>query len=70
VLCHRESPLSLIDIENMRTLTLAGACICPTNPGFYLNPRSLDDIIDFVVARALDQLGVPHTVARRWGSGA
>lgn len=70
VLCHRESPLSLIDIENMRTLTLAGACICPTNPGWYLNPQSLDDMVDFVVARALDQLGVPHDVGRRWGQHA
>jgi len=40
IVCHRETPLSLIDIENMRTLTLAGAIICPTNPGFYLNPRA------------------------------
>ncbi len=70
VLCHRESPLSLIDIENMRTLTLAGACICPANPGFYLNPQSIEDVVDFVVARALDQLGVPHDVSARWGSTA
>ena len=68
VLCHRESPLSLIDIENMRTLVLAGATICPTNPGWYLDPQSLDDIVDFVVARALDQLGVEHDVGKRWGA--
>lgn len=68
VICHREAPLNLIDIENMKRLTLAGASICPTNPGWYLNPQSLDDIIDFVVARALDQLGVTHEVGARWGS--
>ncbi|MCA9294551.1 MAG: UbiX family flavin prenyltransferase [Phycisphaerales bacterium] len=70
VLCHRESPLSLVDIENMRTLTLAGASICPANPGWYLNPQSLDDIVDFVVARALDQLRIPHNVGKRWGHAA
>ena len=66
VLCHREAPLNLVDIENMRTLTLAGACVCPTNPGFYLLPETIDDIVDFVVARALDQVGVEHTLSRRW----
>ncbi len=66
VICHREAPLNLVDIENMRTLTLAGAIVCPTNPGFYLNPTSLDEIVDFVVARSLDALGVEHSVSRRW----
>ena len=67
IVCHRESPLNLIDIENMRTLTLAGATICPTNPGFYLNPRSIEDIVDFTVGKVLDLLGVHHTLATRWG---
>jgi len=67
IVCHRESPLSLIDIENMRTLTLAVATICPTNPGFYLHPKSIQDIIDFTVGKVLDLLGVEHRLATRWG---
>lgn len=69
IVCHRESPLSLVDIENMRTLTLAGAVIAPTNPGLYLLPRSVDDVIDFVVAKPLDLLRVGHGLGVRWGSG-
>jgi len=67
VLVHRESPLSLIDIRNMAAATEAGAIVAPANPGFYLNPRSLDDIVDFVVARCLDLLGVEHAISARWG---
>lgn len=66
IVCHRESPLNLIDIENMRTLTLAGAVICPTNPGFYLNPRSVQEIVDFVVGKVLDLLHVEHDLKTRW----
>ncbi len=66
ILCHRESPLSLIDIENMRTLALSGATICPTNPGFYLRPKSIDDIIDFTVGKVLDLLGIEHGLETRW----
>lgn len=66
VLCHRESPLSLIDIENMRRLTLAGAIIAPVNPGYYLNPQTIDDLVDFVVGRTLDLVGVEHTLKIRW----
>ncbi|MCC6675660.1 MAG: UbiX family flavin prenyltransferase [Phycisphaerales bacterium] len=66
VICHRETPLSLIDIENMRTLTLAGAVICPTNPGFYLGPRSVEDLVDFMVGKVLDLLKVPHDLKTRW----
>ena len=66
IVCHRESPLNLIDIENMRTLTLAGATICPTNPGFYLKPLTVGDIVDFTVGKILDLLGVDHTLATRW----
>lgn len=66
IICHRETPLSLIDIENMRTLTLAGAIICPTNPGFYLGPRSVDDIVDFIVGKVLDLLKIPHDLKTRW----
>lgn len=67
VVCHRETPLNLIDIENMRTLTLAGAIVCPTNPGFYLNPRSIEEIVDFMVGKVLDLLKVEHDLKTRWG---
>lgn len=67
IVCHRETPLNLIDIESMRTLTLAGAIICPTNPGFYLNPRSIEEIVDFIVGKVLDLLKVEHDLKTRWG---
>ncbi|MCB9846145.1 MAG: UbiX family flavin prenyltransferase [Phycisphaeraceae bacterium] len=67
ILCHRETPLSLIDIENMRTVTLAGGVVCPTNPGFYLNPARVEDIVDFVVGKVLDLLEIEHDLATRWG---
>jgi 4-hydroxy-3-polyprenylbenzoate decarboxylase len=66
IIAHRESPLSLIDIENMRTLTLAGAVICPTNPGLYLLPKTVDEIVDFVVGKFLDLLRVKHDLKIRW----
>lgn len=66
VVCHRETPLSLIDIENMRQLTLAGGIVCPTNPGFYLHPRSVDDLVDFMVGKVLDLLQVEHTLNTRY----
>jgi 4-hydroxy-3-polyprenylbenzoate decarboxylase len=66
IICHRETPLSLIEIENMRTLTLAGAVLCPTNPGFYLAPRTVDDLVDFIVGKVLDLLHVPHRLDTRW----
>ncbi|CAA9342803.1 MAG: Flavin prenyltransferase UbiX [uncultured Gemmatimonadetes bacterium] len=69
VLVPRETPLSLIHLENMTRLTRAGATIMPAAPGFYHRPRSIDDLVDFVAARILDHLGVEHTVGRRWQSG-
>lgn len=66
VIGHRETPLSLIDIENMRTLALAGAVICPTNPGLYLLPTTVDEIVDFMVGKFLDLLGVGHRLKTRW----
>jgi len=66
IIAHRESPLNLIDIENMRTLALAGATIAPTNPGLYLIPESVDDLVDFVVGKTLDLLGVDHDLDTRW----
>ena len=66
ILCHRETPLSLIDIENMRTLTLAGAVVCPTNPGLYLAPKGVEDLVDFIAGKVLDLLGVEQGLATRW----
>ena len=66
VLVHREMPLSLVDIRNMQAATEAGAIICPASPGYYMLPKSIDDLVDFVVARCLDLLDVPHDLALRW----
>ncbi|MBY0308930.1 MAG: UbiX family flavin prenyltransferase [Phycisphaerales bacterium] len=66
VLVHRETPLSLIDIRNMESVTLAGGVVAPANPGFYLGPQSVNDLIDFVVGKCLDLLGVEHALKTRW----
>lgn len=66
IVCHREMPLSLIDIRNMESLALAGAILCSPNPGFYLLPKSIDDIVDFIVGKVLDLLKVPHDLKIRW----
>jgi 4-hydroxy-3-polyprenylbenzoate decarboxylase len=68
VLVPRETPLSAIHLENMLRLARAGAVILPPSPGFYHHPQAVGDLVDFVVARILDQLAVPHTLTRRWGS--
>lgn len=68
VLVPRETPLSAIHLENMLRLARAGAVILPPNPGFYNHPQSVQDLIDFVVARVLDQVGIEHTLMRRWGA--
>ena len=67
VLVPRETPLSAIHLENMLKLARAGAVILPPAPGFYDRPQSVADLVDFVVARVLDQLRVPHTLGPRWG---
>lgn len=67
VLVTRETPLNLIHIENMARVTRAGAVVMPAEPGFYHRPQRVDDLIDFVVQRILDQLEVPREVAPRWG---
>jgi 4-hydroxy-3-polyprenylbenzoate decarboxylase len=67
VLVPRETPLSAIHLDNMLKLAHAGAVILPPAPGFYTHPRSVEDIVDFVVARVLDQLRVPHDLVPRWG---
>ncbi len=68
LLVTRETPLSLIHLENMRTVTMAGATVMPAAPGFYHRPQRIDELVDFVVARALDHLGVPNSLAPRWGA--
>ncbi|MBK7414595.1 MAG: UbiX family flavin prenyltransferase [Dechloromonas sp.] len=67
VLVPRETPFSAIHLENMLRLSRAGAVILPPSPGFYQHPKTVEDIVDFVVARILDQLAVPHQLMKRWG---
>jgi 4-hydroxy-3-polyprenylbenzoate decarboxylase len=67
VLVPRETPFSAIHLENMLKLSRLGVVILPPSPGFYTHPQSVEDMVDFVVARVLDQIHVPHTLMRRWG---
>jgi 4-hydroxy-3-polyprenylbenzoate decarboxylase len=67
LLVPRETPLSVIHLENMLALARAGAVILPPSPGFYGRPQAIADLVDFVVARALDQLAIPHALGPRWG---
>jgi len=67
ILVPRETPLSLAHIDNMRRVTEAGAIVLPASPGWYHEVRSTNDLVDFVVARICDQLGVEHTLCKRWG---
>ncbi len=67
IMVVRETPFSIIHLENMLKLSQAGATIMPANPGFYFNPSSVDEIIDFMVARILDHLNVAHSLGERWG---
>jgi flavin prenyltransferase len=67
ILVPRETPLSLIHLENMVRVTQAGAVVLPAMPGWYHRPRRLEDLVDFVVARICDQLGIPNSLAARWG---
>lgn len=70
ILVPREAPFSAIHLENMLKLARLGAVILPPNPGFYHQPRSVEDLVDFVVAKILDQLGVSHQLVEKWGSVA
>ncbi len=66
ILVPRETPLSLIHLENMLKVTQAGAIVLPAMPGWYHRPRHLSDLVDFVVGRICDQLGIPNSLIRRW----
>lgn len=68
VLVPRETPFSAIHLENMLRLQRAGAVILPANPGFYHRPQSVAEVVDYVVARVLDQLGVDNDLMQRWGT--
>ncbi|MFL5579738.1 MAG: UbiX family flavin prenyltransferase [Gemmatimonadaceae bacterium] len=67
VLVTRETPLSEVHLDNMARVTRAGAVVMPAAPGFYHRPRGIADLVDFIVARVLDHLGLEHGVGRRWG---
>jgi 4-hydroxy-3-polyprenylbenzoate decarboxylase len=67
VLVPRETPLSAIHLENLLKLARAGAVVLPPSPGFYGHPQGVEDLVDFVVARILDQLGIAHALGPRWG---
>ncbi len=67
ILVVRETPFSEIHLENMLRLSRMGAVVMPANPGFYHHPKSVDDLVDFMVARILDQLEIPHTIMPCWG---
>jgi 4-hydroxy-3-polyprenylbenzoate decarboxylase len=66
ILVPREMPLSPVEIEGMLTISRAGGIICPAAPGFYLRPQRLEDLIDFVVGKVLDLLGIEHDLPIRW----
>lgn len=68
VLVVRETPLSLVHLRNLTALTEAGAIVLPASPGFYHRPETIDDLVGFVVGKALDTLGVEHALYRPWGS--
>lgn len=70
ILVPRETPFSIIHLENMLRLARLGVVILPPNPGFYHRPQRIEDLVDFIVARVLDHLDVPHQLAARWGEGA
>lgn len=67
IVVPRETPLSLIALDNMKRLVEAGAVVLPAMPGFYHEPKSISDLVDFVVARICDQLSVQHDLMHRWG---
>jgi 4-hydroxy-3-polyprenylbenzoate decarboxylase len=67
ILVPRETPYSTIHLENMLKLSQIGVTLLPANPGFYQQPQSVEDLVDFVVARILDQLGLQQDLLPEWG---
>jgi len=68
LLVPRETPLSVIHLDNLLRLARAGVLVVPAMPAFYHGPHTLDDLVDFMVGKVLDQLGVDHQLFRRWGA--
>ncbi len=68
ILVPRETPLSLLQIENLHKVTLAGATVLPASPGFYHGAERVEQLVDFVVARILDQLGIDQLLMKQWGA--
>ena len=66
IVIPRESPYATIHLENMTKLSNWGVVVLPASPGFYHNPQNIGDLVDFVVARILDQMGIDHTLGKRW----
>lgn len=68
ILVPREAPYNLIHLRNMATLTEAGATIIPASPSFYTKPKTITELVDTIIARVLDQLGIEHQLVKRWQS--
>jgi len=69
VLAHRESPVSLIDLRNMCAVAEAGGIIAPLAPGYYMEPKTINDLVDFMAGKLVDLVGVEHNMPVRWNSG-
>ena len=67
IMVVRETPFSTIHLENMLKLSQVGVTILPANPGFYYQPQTINELVDFIVARILDHIGIEHTLMQRWG---
>jgi 4-hydroxy-3-polyprenylbenzoate decarboxylase len=67
IVVPRETPYSAVHLENMLKLTQMGVVVLPASPGFYMQPQTIDELVDFIVARILDQLGIEQDLLRRWG---
>ena len=70
IVVPRETPLSTVHLKNLLTLSELGALVLPASPGFYNKPKSVAELVDFVVARVLDHLKIEHDLVKRWGESA